>query len=327
MPYKITQSEKGIIWIEVNNSKNLDIKFCNFGASVYSISYFSKPMILEIKDKEVFLKSPQFFGKTLGQVAGRITKKGKLNDIEYNLKAEEKDRFCLHGGEMNSLSFRVWDYRIKETDKFIDVIFLYKTRENDNGFPGKANIKIKYRVSKIGDTFSIIFNTFAKNTTLINLSNHIYWNLNNSKNVDDYSFKMNASYCGTNAKDLFIEGKEKVPDFLDFTRSKKLKKPLDYIDKNLDINTIDHTFIFDGLGKATLKDDYTIITLKTNLPAMNIYVDSSMTPIEFKNGERLLNRRGIALEPQKFVHNFNSLILEEGKREKYYIKYSLRRRK
>ena len=58
---------------------------------------------------------------------------------------------------------------------------------------------------------------------------------------------------------------------------------------------------------------------------MNIYVDNSLTDVDFINNDHFTTRRGIALEPQLNVHDSDSIILKKGDKYNYFILYKIRK--
>lgn len=310
--------------------KACDIEYtlCNFGASMYSLHFNNDPLILELESKDEFLTSPQFFNKTLGVVAGRIPSLIKLNDKEYHLKEDGDNNFSLHGGKETSISFKNFKYKIKEFKSKIDVIFTYSPRKGENGFPGKINIKIIYSLFKESNKFKIKLLSNVKEDSLINLSNHIYWNINKSKTINDYKLKFDAPRILKIDSNLLPIDKELTPNYLLFKRSKALKSSLDIASKK-EIGTIDNTFIFNELNKkhkVTLKNEEYEIIMSTNYDAMNIYCDSSLTRVKFKNNPELKERKAIALEPQKSVIPLSNLIYKKNDKYNYFIEYKIKRR-
>ncbi len=321
---KITKYRDNIDFIEIKVNE-LNYVFSNYGASLYSLHYEEDPLIMEIKDKEVFLNNPQFYNKTLGVVAGRIPSHIHLNNKEYHLKEDGDNPFSLHGGKLDSISYKVFKYKIKESNSKIDIIFSISPRKGENGFPGKVNIKIIYELSKVSNKFKIKLEGYAKEDTILNLSNHIYWNLA-SKDINDYSLKFNASHILDIESNLLPCEVIDTPNYLNFNHKRKLKGVLDIVSKK-DIGTIDNTFIFDNdINKVELSNDKYIIRMKTDLDAMNIYCDSSLTPIEFTNSSEFKERRAIALEPEHNVYPYTNLILKKGEKDKHYIEYKITRR-
>jgi len=324
---EVENIRKGIDLIKFDNGLNLKAEFINYGAMMYSLKYDDDLIILKLKNIETALASSQFYGKTLGQVAGRILCKGQVNGRKYNLIETDKGtNFCLHGGKLDSLSFKKWKYSVKETNKEIKITFSIKTKDLMNGFFGPVNIKVIYRFSKLKNSFKIEFKAIPYEDTLINLSNHIYWHLDDD--IDHQRLKFNSKRVGKNLPNLLIDGVMDTPECLDFSRSSMIKTKMDYIEKNCDFSTIDNTYLFEEnkLGKVNLIGKKYSLTLKTNYPAMNIYVDNSMTPLEFDNFEGIPKKRGIALEPQLFVYNLENITFKKGDKYNFYEQYNIEKR-
>lgn len=300
-------------------ANDFEYVFSSCGASLYSLRKNNIPLILELEDKDKFLSSPQFFNKTLGMVAGRLPVDYENNGVKYHLK-DTGNNICLHGGVFTSLSFKKWKYKIKETKNKIDVIFSISPRKGENGFNGKVKIYNIYSLYKNKQGFKIIQKANIKEDSLLSLSNHIYWNLN-TVNINDYSLKFNASKIGKVNDDLLMVDTIDTPDYLLFNRKTKLKSRLDKASK-LPIGTIDNTFVFDNkINKVLLENDKYSIKLKTDYPAMNIYCDSSLTPIKFVNNSNLRERRAIALEPQLYILDKDSIFYKKGQKYNHYIEY------
>src|SRR5574344_955906 len=104
--------------------------------------------------------------------------------------------YCLHGGTTDSLSFKSWTYEIKEFKSKINVIFMISSKNKENGFPGNAKIKVIYEIYKNNNNLKCIYKASTSNSTLVNLSNHNYYNFFNSKDVSDYSLKVASSKYG-----------------------------------------------------------------------------------------------------------------------------------
>lgn len=307
--------------VKVNKLK---YTFCSIGASIYSIEYDNNLLTLTPKDKDFFIKSPQFFGKTLGLVAGRIKSEFKYNNQNFKFN-ETHPGLSLHGGYLNSISFEDFKYKIKEYKNKIDVIFTHSPRKGKNGFNSKINLKIIYSLNKLNNSFKIREIGYVKDDSFLNLSNHIYWNLSKDKTINDYKLKFDSIEIGTMNEELLIIGKEKTPEYLNFNRKTKLKSRLDIASKT-SIGTIDHTFIFNKnnkINKCLLENKNYILKLSTDLPAMNIYCDSSLTDVKFLNRDDLYERRGIALEPQLFNLDLDSIYFKKGEKFDHYIKYQI----
>ena len=328
MEAKVLDYKNDVKWIDVSNDCGLKVRLCTFGASVFSLSLDNSPLILSLKDQEFFLNCPQYFGKTLGRVAGRIPLNGNLDGVSYKLAQTKDFNYTLHGGDNNSISYKNWNYKIREAKNKVDVIFDLVDKDGANGFPGRCHIYVIYSIFKDQNNFKITFKASSNKTTLLNLSNHIYWSFDNDNSITDYSMKMNASKYGVVDKDVFIIKTEDVPEYLDFNRMSKLGPKLNKVEKTF-LGTIDNTFIYNEVNskkpQVILKNDKVQLSLYTDYPAMNIYVDNSMTNVDFVNNDHFKTRRGIALEPQLYVLDGDSIVLKKGQKYNHFILYKIKK--
>lgn len=326
--YSISNYKEKIDVIEIDNGLNLKARLCNFGAGLLSLYFDTDPLILELKNIDDYLYSSQYYGKTLGPVAGRLYFKGDVNGKEYTLETnnEAKD-YSLLGGGKKALSYKLWKYKVKESKKKIDVVFSILTKDGEAGYIGKALIKVIYSFSKIKNSFKIHFLGNVKEDTLLNLSNHTYWNFASSKDLSDYKLKINADRACLMRDDLLIYGVDDIPAFIDFRNFKKIKTSDDFIRKNVSVGTIDHTFVFENDKKPSviLKNDKYVLKMTNNYPAMNIYLDNSLTDVKFKNRDDFTYRRGIALEPQFINLDHRSIEFLAGDTYDKFIEYKIER--
>ena len=327
MEYKINNFKEKIYQIEIDNGLGLTAILSNFGAGVYSLKLDGEPLILEFSDFQDYMYSAGFHGKTLGVVAGRLKGDGYIKGKEYHLKNDPDKNFSLHGGNQNSISYRPWKYSIRESNKKLSVIFRIATKNNENGFPGKANLTVTYEFSKTSNTFKIWFKaTTPSEATFVNLSNHMYFNFNNSINLDDYYLKMNCDKVAITDPYLLITGVQDITKALDFRKSSKLSPRMDWIEKHDFKKTIDDTFIFDSdERRISLKGNEIQLNMKTDFTSMNIYVDNSLSGGKFINFEGNNLRRAIALEPQNFLLNEDEIVLTKDKVFKNYIEYKFKK--
>jgi len=324
MKYEIREQSDSTI-IAIDNELGLKCELSSFGAGVYSLSFNDVPAILSLEDYDDYKYSHQFFGKTLGVVAGRLKADGMILDNEYHLNKTNGYNYSLHGGHEKSISFKNWAYKIKDSNKKFDVIFSIKTRKNENGFPGQAKIVVTYEFAKTNNSFKILFKgTTPSEATFLSLSNHMYFNFGES-DISNHYLKMNCDRVATTDENLLIEGLKPITEVLDFRKSSKLNPRMAKIEKEDFKGTIDDTFLFDDkVGKVTLKNEKMSMTITTDFPTLNIYVDNSMKPAVFSNPGIAPIRRAIALEPQLFVFDRDSITFKKGEIFKHKIEYKFK---
>lgn len=295
-----------------------------FGASIKSLSFNNQKIVLEIKDEKEFNNANMFFGKSLARIAGRIPSTFKINNKEYKVNEDEQG-VSLHGGKLNSLSFKMFDYKMIENEKESQVIFSYLSKDNENGFPGNVDIKISYVFPKDKDEFIIYHYARSDQDTLINLGNHAYFNFND-KDINSYILKINSSITGKFKKDsLLIIGEEDVGNTFNFKDGQILKDKLDIIEK--ENKALDNYFIFDKqddkLNQIELTNDRIQMCVQTSYEGCNIFVDSTRNEFHFNNKYNLNTaiRRGIAIECEKKYWPIENILLKKGEEYKHFIKY------
>ena len=154
----------------------------------------------------------------------------------------------------------------------------------------------------------------------------MYFNFDNSINLDDYYLKMNCDKVAITDPYLLITGVQDITKALDFRKSSKLSPRMDWIEKHDFKKTIDDTFIFDSdERRISLKGNGIQLNMKTDFTSMNIYVDNSLSGGKFINFEGNNLRRAIALEPQNFLLNEDEIILTKDKVFKNYIEYKFKK--
>ncbi len=319
----------GSEWIEAESKSGLKLTLSTCGAGVYAIEFKGKRLSLVLKRKSDFKSSPQFFGKTLARVAGRLP-------VDYSFKGEQlhltrDEPFdCLHGGRMESLSFKEWTPSVEETADGGRITFTIVSPDGTCGFPGNVKATVTYTLLDSKPEFTLGFHAESDKLTPFSFSNHIYWNLTDDNDISDQVLYMAADRVGTDdGKSQLIDGLAPVPACLDFQKPTVLGKQLDVVEKELRAGTIDHTFVFSHPGtekpQVTLENDRVRIECVTDMEATNIYVDNSQTDVAFKNGSNLqVKRRAIAIEPQELLLNQDHITLSPDHPISHFITYTIK---
>lgn len=90
------EEKEGVSWITLEAESGLKVIACTVGAGIYAIEYKGKRLTLVLSEREKFIDSNQFFGKTLARVAGRLPLEYHFHDLVLNLPQNEPAD-CLHG--------------------------------------------------------------------------------------------------------------------------------------------------------------------------------------------------------------------------------------
>lgn len=184
--------------VTIKNNNGMEVCLTNYGGRVVSICVPDKDgkptdVVLgydNIKQYADTLNSPSDYGSSVGRYANRI-KDSKIivAGKEYKLRANDNGN-CLHGGGNTGWLNKVYDIQTK-TDS--SVTFAITAVDGENGFPGTVNATATY-VVKSNNTLDITFGATTDKETVINMTNHSYFNLNGdfSKEGVDQVMYINA---------------------------------------------------------------------------------------------------------------------------------------
>ena len=123
--------------------------------------------------------TPTDYGSSVGRYANRINMGAfKLDDVEYRLKQNDKHDggrdHCLHGGGDTGWMNKV--YKAEQPDDQTLRLTIV-AEDGENGFPGTVTAVTTYKVTD-DNTLDITWEATTDKPTIINQTNHNYYNLN-----------------------------------------------------------------------------------------------------------------------------------------------------
>lgn len=122
-----------------------------------------------------YLDQPQFFGSSVGRVANRIAGgRFVLDGQEYRVPANDGPN-ALHGGPCG-FDKKLWDVAELLCDPEPLVRLALVSPDGDQGFPGTLQVTATFSLSDEG-ALTIEYRAETDRPTLVNLTNHAYWNL------------------------------------------------------------------------------------------------------------------------------------------------------
>lgn len=252
-----------------------------------------------------------FFGATVGRNANRIAGgKFNLNGKTYKLDINNGPN-NLHSG-LDFWSFQVW--QVKNVTENGITFFLHSP-DGDQGYPGALDVEVTYTLTQ-DNVLRIHYYGVPRAETLINLTNHSYFNLNGhaSGTILDHTLWLDAdSY--TRADETSIPTGEILPvenTPMDFRTPKTVGRDIDMDYEALNFgNGYDHNWCLNNGGKfvriATLTGDRTGLTLDvyTDLPGVQIYTGNFIQDEPGKDGVTYPRRAGICFETQFYPDSVN----------------------
>lgn len=348
--------DKHVKIFTLRNANGVVAQFTNFGGRWISMWVPDKDgnmtdVVLGFGDLESYINAGEpYHGAITGRICGRINNgKFTLNGTEYAVA--NNDGFGkpvknhLHGG-IKGFHRQVWNGELFNTiNNEEGVLFRYHSEDGEEGFPGKLIVLVKYLLTNNNEMI-IEYEASTDKPTIVNITNHSFFNLNGEGNGDilDHKMKIYAEKYVETDKELIPTGKIKSVE----------GTPLDYREFELMSKGIhsDHDQIIKGKGYAAAmvikEDNDTRIQKvaeaysdKTGIK-MEVYSDQASLQIYnawFFNGSDIGKQGkpynfsgGFVLETQGFPDapnhkNFPSIVLNPGKKYKCITTYTFTQNK
>src|SRR5271157_2536051 len=183
-------------WIEqytLSNPNGLKVKIINYGAVITAVETpdrkgkienitLHRDSLADYMETKDGKPSTPYFGATIGRYGNRIAKgRFSLNGKEYTL-ATNNGPNALHGG-LKGFDKVVWKAEPVETPDTVGVVFTYTSPDDEEGYPGTLKTKVTYSLTD-KDELKMDYEATTDKDTVLNLTNHTYWNLAGAGNGD-----------------------------------------------------------------------------------------------------------------------------------------------
>lgn len=325
-----TRDGSPVFSYRLTNSRGAYAEILDYGCTLRSLCVSDREgiltdVVLGYDTVEEYEKNDGYFGACIGRFANRIGRgEFTLNDEVYPLACNDGENH-LHGGD-KGFDKHSWAAAVA-SDR---LIFSRTSPHGEEGYPGNLFVSVIYSFDD-HNTLTITYDAHCDSDTVINLTNHAYFNLNGQGTgsamdlllqVEGEEFTENDSNCLPTGKILFVQG---TP--FDFRTPKAVGAEIDAQDVNLQNGKgYDHNFILRGEGLRKVASLFSEkrgieMTVSTTQPGIQVYSGNFMTDRLGKDGVKYGFRDGICLETQHFpdsVHHesFPSVVLKQG--EQYH---------
>jgi aldose 1-epimerase len=161
-------------------AKGCELQLTTYGARIVSLTVPDRDgklanVVLGFDSLDAYVAHKAFFGCTTGRFANRIAGgRFQLDGKTYTL-ATNNGPNSLHGG-LVGFDRRHWTAKPIETADSVGVEFSYRSPDGEEGYPGNLDVKVLYMWSN-DNTLTIDYTASTDKSTIVNLTNHAYWNL------------------------------------------------------------------------------------------------------------------------------------------------------
>jgi aldose 1-epimerase len=319
----------------LTNSHGVEAKITTYGGIVVSLRVPDRAgkfddVVLGFDRLEQYLKGHPHFGAITGRYANRIAKgRFSLNGTEYKLAINNGENH-LHGG-LKAFDKVVWKGKPLTKRDGVALELSYLSKDGEEGYPGNLAVKVVYTLTDKNE-LRIDYDATTDKDTVVNLTNHSYFNLAGQGNGDilGHELMINADLF-TPADPGSIPTGELRPVAgtpLDFTKMTAIGARIDQDYEQLVLaKGYDHNWVINGNAgtlreAARVREPKTgrVMEVLTTEPGVQLYtanfLDGSLTG---KGGKVYQRRYGFCLETQHFPDspnhaNFPSTVLKKGGR-------------
>lgn len=289
--------------LEIKN-EDITVTVSNFGCTIIKLLTKDKfdafgDVVLGYNTIKEYQEYDAYLGALVGRVANRIASgKFTLNDQEYTLAINNGPNH-LHGG-IKGFSYQIFDYQILKDNT---LVFHYLSKDQEEGYPGNLELTVTYQL--IGKTLFVTYHATSDKDTLINITNHSYFNLSaKTQDVLQHTLCIKANTFGCVDQDGLPTGiiQEVANTPFDFRKETVIQKQIEKQNEQLTLgNGFDHPFIFSEDNNQVQLYDPTSgrqLTVSTTLPQAQIYTANYLDGRIGKYGHRYDARDGICIETQ-----------------------------
>jgi len=253
-----------------------------------------------------------FFGALIGRYANRIANaEFKLEGKEYHVPAND-GKNSLHGGP-HGFNNQVW--KGKEIPNGVELTYLSK--DGEAGYPGNLSVTVRYTLSN--SALHIDYSATTDKPTVLNLTNHSYFNLAGQGNGDilNHELTLHASKFTPVDSTLIPTGELRpvAGTPFDFLKPHRVGERINVDDEQLKIaKGYDHNWVIDSQGAGKLTDTAEVyepttgrvLRVSTTQPGVQFYTGNFLDgTLKGKGGKTYVHRGGFCLETQHFPDSPN----------------------
>lgn len=318
---KLTKTAFGVELYTLDNGKGMKVAVTNYGGIITAIEVPDRDgklgdVALGFDSLEGYWRGHPYFGAIIGRYGNRIGKaRFTLGGVEYRLAANNGENH-LHGG-IRGFDKALWTPRDVSTADTPGLELRYLSKDGEEGYPGNLAVKVTYRVTPQNE-LRIDYEASTDRDTIVNLTNHTYFNLAGQGNGDilKHELMLAAEHFTPVDAGLIPTGEirpVKGTPF-DFTQPTSVGAHIDADDEQLRYGKgYDHNFVLskpDGAlalaARVREPSSGRVMEVFTTEPGVQFYTGNFLDgTIVGKQGKVYHRRYGFCLETQHFPDSPN----------------------
>ncbi|NBA88828.1 galactose-1-epimerase [Emticicia sp. CRIBPO] len=305
----------------LKNAQGMTVKITNYGGIITSLTAPDKDgkygeVTLGCNTLEDYLKGTPFFGALVGRYGNRIangefTLEGKKYTLEKNNGVN-----ALHGGK-KGFDKVLWT-AVPVDGEEPQLKLSYTSKDMEEGYPGNLKVQVTYTLQK-DNSLKIDYSATTDKTTVVNLTNHTYFNLagDDSRDVLDHEVTLKADKFTPVNSSLIPTGelKDVKGTPFDFTTAHKIGERInDESDDQIKAGGgYDHCWVLNEsstplktFATVTEATSGRVMEVSTTEPGVQFYTGNFLNgSVIGRNGKPYTKRSGFCLETQHFPDSPN----------------------
>lgn len=310
----------------LTNASGAQVQITNYGGAVVAVKVPDRKgklddVVLGFDNLAGYLQEGNpYFGSLIGRYGNRIAKgKFSLNGANYTLAVNNVPN-SLHGGK-KGFDKVVWTASsvAPSADGAVGLELSYQSRDGEEGYPGSLYVKVAYTLTS-DNALKIDYTATTDKATVLNLTNHSYFNLNGAGTGDvlDHVVQINADRITPVDVNLIPTGELKsvAETPFDFRTPTAIGARIDQDEEQIKFGGgYDHNFVLNGMaGTATPRLIARVVAPKTGRvlevlttePGVQFYTGNFLDgTLKGKGGKVYKKRYAFCLETQHFPDSPN----------------------
>ena len=298
----------------LSNALGTRVEVTNLGCRIMRMVVYGTDVVQGFDSAEEYLPEQHRsdFGAVIGRYANRIAGGRMAIDGQVYQLPQNNGPNCLHGGPEG------WQYAIFDVAEASDqrLVMTLESPDGDNGFPGNVKVRVTYTLDD-DNSLRIDYHAESDRTTVINMTNHSYFNLNGDlgSSIHNHLLQIDADhYTPIDNTSIPLGTHETVNGTpFDFRTAKAIGRDIDSDHEQLAIGRgYDHNFVLNTRGSlervcARLESPTTGIAMevRTTAPGIQIYTGNFLDGVKGKGGVAYPRRSAVCLETQMYPDSPN----------------------
>ena len=328
-----TEDNVTVYQFVLSNKNGMEISVINYGGIITSLKAKDRngnyqDIVLGFNSLPPYEDENPYFGALIGRYGNRIANGNfKLDGQLYKLDINNPPNH-LHGG-LKGFHKVVWNPKEILNDSNVSLELTYLSKHMEEGYPGNLDVKVTYTLNN-KDELSVLYEAETDKKTIINLTQHSYFNLSGdfSEDILDHQIKINADAFLPVDETLIPSGEIRsvLGSPFDFRKSKLIGQDIDVNNKQIEFGKgYDHCWVINNqsnglrsVATAYHSESGRVLDVYSDLPGLQFYSGNFLDGTHKSKGEGYYElRSGFCLETQYYPdspnqENFPSVLLKPG---------------